>query len=147
MHGIVLDRVGCSQGNLYKLVRLGTQPGRPMDRKTRFVELAALVASELQRMTVTSQEELESHVVVVDGSGSPWVRTMKDDSRGGLQEKMWKFFAELPVEEEELGVLGEKGSFGKHLHLKGGAFGQIQLMQASSRQLNVDGRVGSESGR
>ncbi len=42
---------------------------------------------------------------------------------------MWQSFTAFEVEEAEPGVLGEKESFGKHLHLRGGATGQIQLMQ------------------
>lgn len=64
------------------------------------MDLAALVAAQLQRMTISLQEE-----------------------------KMWKSFTQLAIEEAEVGVLGTKQSFGRHLHLKGGATGQIQLMQ------------------
>ena len=46
------------------------------------------------------------------------------------EEKMWKSFTQLAIEEADVGVLGTKQSFGRHLHLKGGATGQIQLMQA-----------------
>lgn len=42
---------------------------------------------------------------------------------------MWQIFSTLEVEEAEAGILGAQQSFGKHLHLKGGATGQIQLMQ------------------
>lgn len=45
------------------------------------------------------------------------------------QEKMWHMFTRFEVEQAEPGVLGAKESFGKHLHLRGGATGQIQLMQ------------------
>ena len=59
---------------------------------------------------------------------------LKKDARAGMsrcwEEKMWKSFTQLAIEEAEVGVLGTKQSFGRHLHLKGGATGQIQLMQA-----------------
>ncbi|CAE7892013.1 REV1 [Symbiodinium microadriaticum] len=86
--------------DLHNLVQLGTRPGRATERKLRFMDLAALVAAQLQRMTISLQEE-----------------------------KMWKSFTQLAIEEAEVGVLGTKQSFGRHLHLKGGATGQIQLMQ------------------
>lgn len=65
------------------------------------LQCAAHVASRLQEMSITPQEE-----------------------------KMWHMFTAFEVEQSEPGVLGaEKESFGKHLHLRGGATGQIQLMQ------------------
>lgn len=42
-------------------------------------------------------------------------------------------FTSLEVEESQPGVLGSQQSFGQHLHLKGGATGQIQLMQDAQR--------------
>ncbi|CAE7713143.1 gamt-a [Symbiodinium sp. CCMP2592] len=87
-------------GDLHNLVQLGTRPGRATKRKSRFMDLAALVGARLQRMSISPQEE-----------------------------KMWKSFTQLAIEEADAGVLGKKQSFGRHLHLKGGATGQIQLMQ------------------
>ena len=43
---------------------------------------------------------------------------------------MWSMFTQLLIENAPKGVLGPQQSFGQHLHLKGGATGQIQLMQA-----------------
>ena len=43
-------------GDLHNLVQLGTRPGRATERKLRFMDLAALVAAQLQRMTISLQE-------------------------------------------------------------------------------------------
>eukprot|EP00434_Breviolum_minutum_P019879 symbB.v1.2.017541.t1/scaffold1371.1/size209032/13 len=77
---------------LHQILKLGI--------KGPLIQCASHVASCLQEMSITPQEE-----------------------------KMWQLFTAFEVEEAEPGVLGEKESFGKHLHLRGGATGQIQLMQ------------------
>eukprot|EP00438_Fugacium_kawagutii_P014277 Skav215762 [mRNA] locus=scaffold106:320270:322650:- [translate_table: standard] len=58
-----------------------------------------------------------------------------DLTRAWPCEKMWQMFTRFEVEQAEPGVLGAKESFGKHLHLRGGATGQIQLMQARPEEI------------
>lgn len=88
------QRVGRELHEILKLTALG-------GASNALMQCAAHVASRLQEMSITPQEE-----------------------------KMWHMFTAFEVEQSEPGVLGaEKESFGKHLHLRGGATGQIQLMQ------------------
>eukprot|EP00931_Biecheleriopsis_adriatica_P046374 TRINITY_DN26620_c0_g1_i1.p1 TRINITY_DN26620_c0_g1~~TRINITY_DN26620_c0_g1_i1.p1 ORF type:complete len:498 (-),score=98.64 TRINITY_DN26620_c0_g1_i1:46-1467(-) len=84
---------------LHDVVKAGTQGSSPTV-KARFMETATHVASQLLVMATTPQEE-----------------------------KMWRLFAGMEVEASEKGALGDKESFGKHLHLKCSATGHIQLMQ------------------
>lgn len=77
-----------------------SRAAQPASQRVRFAELASRTMTALMHMATTPQEE-----------------------------SLWHRFRNMELEETESGVLGKRESFGKHLHLKGGMKGRIQVMQ------------------
>lgn len=86
---------------LYDVIKMGVQLIPTTNIKRQFVEIASRTATALYQMAITPQEEA-----------------------------LWKHFQNMELEKPTQGLLGaDSASFGKHLHLKGGINGSIQVMQ------------------